>query len=171
MIPVSDFLESFRLAGKLADIDVMFASFVGRQTNGSPSLTLLAALVSNAASMRGEIALPVESVWTKAALRDHLKALSGGGDAVAVLPGQPGGPDAPDADGFVDSLDWPPSPAAFPHIFREIRAEDAGSGASGTGNAEPDIFAEAASVAPLVLSNGLLYLGRMYRNEELLREQ
>lgn len=170
MIPVSDFLESFRLAGKLADIDVMFASFIGRQTNGSPSLTLLAALVSNAASMRGEIALPVESVWTKAALRDHLKALFGGGDAGAALHGQPGGgPDAPDVDGFVDALDWPPSPAAFPHVFREIRAEDAGSGASGAGNAEPDIFAEAASAAPLVLANGLLYLGRMYRNEELLR--
>ena len=76
MTEVSEFLESLRINGKLAGIDVVFASFAGRLSGSSPALMLLAALVSNAVSTHNEIALPAESVWTKDALRAYLKKLT-----------------------------------------------------------------------------------------------
>ena len=168
MTDISGFLESLRLAGKLADIDVAFAAFIGRCTGGSPALTLLAALVSNAAVMRGEIALPAGAIRTKDALRSYLKKLSVVPDADLPPEGRPPEQTSPDADGFIDGLNWPPAADAFPHIFREIRQD--GSVPAAPDAAEPDLFAEASAAAPLVLSGGLLYLGRMYRNEVLFRD-
>ena len=73
---MSDFLNILRARGLLADIDVAFARFIGRNANGDPALTLLAALVSNAASMHREIALPVNKIGTRDSLRRYLKTLS-----------------------------------------------------------------------------------------------
>ena len=153
MMTVSMLLESLRAGGRLADIDVVFASFVGRNTAGSPGLTLLAALVSNASSMNGETALPAERIWTRDALRKTLRRLA------LEAPAEDAGdtpvlPDAATVDAFADGLpDWPPSPDAFPAIFREI------SPGAPVG----------ADAAPLILSDGLLYLGRMYQDEAFLR--
>ena len=74
---MSDFLNILRARGLLADIDVAFARFIGRNANGDPALTLLAALVSNAASMHREIALPVNKIGTRDSLRRYLKTLAG----------------------------------------------------------------------------------------------
>ena len=49
---MSDFLNMLRGRGLLSDIDVAFARFIGGNAGGDPALTLLAALVSNAASDR-----------------------------------------------------------------------------------------------------------------------
>jgi len=161
MTTVSAFLESLRRCGKLADIDVVFASFIGRNAHGSPALTLLAALVSNESSMHDGTALPAERIWTKDALRDHLKKIAS--EQGVADRADPAGPPADAAlDTFVDGLqDWPPAPDAFPRLFREI--------APGAASPAADGLAAAAAAAPLVLSDGLLYLGRMYQDETFLR--
>ena len=69
MTTIYELLNQLRGRGLLADIDVAFARFVGGNADNDPSLTLLAALVSNAASMHGEIALPVRKIGTRALLR------------------------------------------------------------------------------------------------------
>ncbi len=74
---MSDFLNMLRGRGLLSDIDVAFARFLGRNAGGDPALTLLAALVSNAASVHGEIALPAEKI----ASRDLIRAVAKQGTA------------------------------------------------------------------------------------------
>ena len=179
MTEVSEFLESLRINGKLAGIDVVFASFAGRLSGSSPALMLLAALVSNAVSTHNEIALPAESVWTKDALRAYLKKLTAAPERDAETPYRyapaPEWSD-PAVDAFVDALDWPPEPGAFPHLFREIRDDAPEDAAPDMDSAherkerETGVFDEAASAAVLVLRGGLLYLGRMYQNEIFLRD-
>ena len=71
-----DLLNLLRGRGLLSDIDVAFARFLGRNAGGDPALTLLAALVSNASSVHGEIALPAEKIGTREALKKYLKTLS-----------------------------------------------------------------------------------------------
>ena len=184
MTAVSDFLESLRLNGILADIDAVFASFVGRRANGNPALALLSALVSNAVSTHREIAIPQESVWTKDALRAHLKEMirSQANVSENASPAETA-PDLNDSavDKVLDALDWPPDPKAFPHLFREIGIGGMTSSDStqntvssvlpdDASDSDKTIFSEAAAAAPLVLSGGLLYLGRMYQNEVLFRD-
>ena len=180
MTAISDFLEFLRLNGKLAAIDVVFASFIGRRSNDDPALMLLSALVSNAVSVHNEIALPAESVRTKDALRAHLKNMTGGpeqdSDRQTPFCPAPGRNDPSAVDAFVEGLDWPPDPGAFPYLFREIGGdapEDSQQNAASSaarGKPETDVFNEALSAAPVVLSGGLLYLGRMYQDEVLLRD-
>ena len=66
---MSDFLNMLRGRGLLADIDVAFARFIGRNANGEAALTLLAAIISNAASAHREIALPASRIGTRESLR------------------------------------------------------------------------------------------------------
>ena len=73
---MSDFLNMLRGRGLLSDIDVAFARFIGRNADGDPALTLLAALVSNAASVHGEIALPAEKIASCELLKRYLRNLS-----------------------------------------------------------------------------------------------
>ena len=75
-----DFLNILRGHGLFSDIDVAFARFIGRNSDGDPSLMLLAALVSNAVSVHGEVALPMERIGTRESLRRYLKALSASED-------------------------------------------------------------------------------------------
>ena len=77
---MSDFLNMLRGRGLLSDIDVAFARFIGRNAGGDPALTLLAALVSNAASVHGEIALPAEKIASSESLKRYLKSLSASED-------------------------------------------------------------------------------------------
>ena len=150
MTTIYELLNQLRGRGLLADIDVAFARFVGGNADNDPSLTLLAALVSNAASMHGEIALPVRKIGTRALLRYYLENLSAGdSDDVTQDSGE-----LPDF-GFVERLSsWPPDPNAFPCLFREYRP----------GSGEP------FQPAPLILSDGLFYLGRAFQNELFLRD-
>ena len=150
MTTVLEFLNQLRGRGMLADIDVAFARFLGGNADGDPALTLLAALVSNAASMHGEIALPADRIGTRGKLRHYLENLSAGDDDDAAQdPGET-------ADfGFVDWLgSWPPDPNAYPCLFREFRPEPG----------------EPFQPAPLLLVNGLYYLGRAFQNELFLRD-
>lgn len=149
MTDVFDFLNMLRGHGLLADIDVAFARFIGGNADGDPALTLLAALVSNAATVHGEIALPADRIGDRESLRAYLRELSPAVGADARESGEP-------ADfGFVDRLEqWPPDPGAFPQLFREYRP--------GT----DDEFRP----APLMLANGLHYLGRALQNELFLRD-
>ena len=64
-----DFLNMLRGRGLLSDIDVAFARFVCRNAGGDPALTLLSALVSNAASVHREIALPADKIATRESLK------------------------------------------------------------------------------------------------------
>ena len=149
---VFDFLNMLRGRGLLADIDVAFARFVGGNANGDPALTLLAALVSNAASMHREITLTADRIGTREALRRYLKSLSAAPENDAPFPPEA---ETPLDSGFVDRMaSWPPDPGAFPSLFREYRP---GSG-------------EAFRPAPLILANGLYYLGRAFQNELFLRD-
>ena len=146
-----EFLNALRGYGALSDIDVAFARFIGRNAGGDPGLTLLAALVSNAASVHGEIALPASRIGTRESLRSYLQGLSSPEDEDQSRRGSGFPPDL----GFVDRLDgWPPDPGAFPYLFRAYRPE--------TG--------EAFQPAPLILANGLYYLGRAFQNELFLRD-
>ena len=149
---MSDFLNLLRGRGLLADIDVAFARFIGRNANGDDALTLLAALVSNVASMHREIALPADRIGTRDALRRYLKTLSASSEGEAQFQC---GNNSPLDLGFLDRMEsWPPAPGAFPHLFREFCPE-------------PD---KAFRPAPLVLANGLYYLGRAFQNELFLRD-
>lgn len=148
---MSDFLNMLRGRGLLSDIDVAFARFIGRNAGGDPALKLLAALVSNAASVHGEIALPAEKIGTRESLKRYLKTLSPSEDRDE--PSQESDP--PPEPGFVDMIDgWPPEPGAFPCLFREYHPESD----------------EAFRPAPLLLANGLYYLGRAFQNELFLRD-
>jgi exodeoxyribonuclease V alpha subunit len=144
-----DFLNMLRGHGLLTDIDVAFARFIGGHADGDPALTLLAALVSNAASAHGEIALPADRIGDRESLRAYLRNLSSASDADAQ---ESGGP----VDlSFVGRLkQWPPEPGAFPLVYRECR---------------PGADAEFRP-APLMLANGLHYLGRALQNELFLRD-
>ena len=151
---MNEFLNALRGRGLLADIDVAFARFIGRNAGGDPALTLLAALVSNTATMHREIALPASRIATREALRRYLKSLTPPEDAAEPSPGLSALSPEP---GFPDGLDhWPPSPEAFPRLFREYRP--------GTDDDE------AFRATPLVLANGLYYLGRAFQNELFLRD-
>ena len=146
-----DFLDMLRGRGFLADIDVVFARFIGRNAGNDPAMTLLAALVSNATSMHREIALPADRIGTRELLRRYLKSLSPSEDGEPF----PQGSGAPPDFSFVDRLDnWPPEPGAFPWIFREYQPG-------------PD---EEFRATPLILANGLYYLGRAFQNEMFLRD-
>ena len=150
MTTIFEFLNQLRGCGLLADIDVAFARFLGGNADNDPALTLLAALVSNAASMHGEIALPVEKISTRGKLRYYLENLSAGDSDDTV---QDSG-ELPDF-GFVDRLSsWPPPPDAFPCLFREYRPESG----------------EPFQPSPLILADGLCYLGRAFQNELFLRD-
>ena len=143
------FLNTLRGRGLLENIDVAFARFIGGNADGDPALTLLAALVSNATSMHGEIALPADRIGTRGSLRAYLEDLAAGRDADARESV------AAEDFGFVDRLkQWPPEPGAFPRLFRECRP----------GQDEP------FQPAPLILANGLYYLGRAFQNELFLRD-
>jgi len=146
-----DFLNMLRGHGILSDIDVAFARFIGRNAGGDHSLTLLAALVSNASSVHGEIALPVEKIGTRESLGRYLKTLSVSEDNDELL--QESG--IPLDIGFIDRLDsWLPAPGAFPRLFRVYDPESN----------------EEFQPAPLILANGLYYLGRAFQNELFLRD-
>jgi len=146
-----EFLNLLRGRGLLADIDVAFARFIGRNAGDDPALTLLAALVSNAASMHREIALPADRIGSHESLRRYLNALSASSDDELFQPES----DPPLDLGFLDRMeDWPPSPSAFPCLFREYRPESD----------------ESFLPAPLILANGLYYLGRAFQNELFLRD-
>ena len=148
---MSEFLNMLRGRGLLADIDVAFARFVSRNAGGDPAMTLLAALVSNAMSMHGEIALSAAAVATRESLKRYLKglAISGEDEQKTRESGSP-----PDF-GFIDRLDaWPPEPDTFPSLFRKYRPESG----------------EAFRPAPLILANGRYYLGRAFQNELFLRD-
>ena len=149
MTAVFEFLNALRGRGLLADIDVAFARFIGKYADDDPALTLLAALVSNAASVHGEIALPADRIGTRESLRAYLRRLSAARDDDAQTPAEP-------VDfGFADRLaHWPPEPGALPQIFLEYRP-----GSDKT-----------FRPAPLILSNGLYYLGRALQNELFLRD-
>jgi len=149
---MSDFLNLLRGRGLLADIDVAFARFIGGNANAAPGLTLLAALVSNAASMHREIALPADRIATRESLRAYLKSLSAAPDQEGPLPR---GAETPPDLSFLDRIDrWPPAPGDFPYLFREYRPE----------------ADETFRPAPLILANGLYYLGRAFQNELFLRD-
>ena len=144
-------LNMLRGRGILADIDVAFAQMIGENAAHDPALTLLAALVSNAVSTRGEIALPASEIGTRESLRRYVRKLSVArkDDAAQTAPEMPPDP------AFIDRLDgWPPDPAAFPRLFVEYHPETAGE----------------FRPAPLVLANGLYYLGRAFQNELFLRD-
>lgn len=146
-----EFLNPLRGRGLLSDIDVAFARFIGEKAGGDPALALLAALVSNDASVHRGIALPADRIGSRESLKAYLKNLSPSDDE----PSRPESGDAPLDLGFIDRLDrWPPSPDAFPRLFREYR---------------PDTD-EAFQAAPLILANGLHYLGRAFQNELFLRD-
>ncbi len=149
---MSDFLNMLRGRGVLSDIDVAFARFIGRNAGGDPALTLLAALVSNAASVHGEIALPAEKIASCELLKRYLRNLSPSEDREQLSQGF----DTPLDLSFIDRMDgWPPEPGAFPRLFRECR---------------PETDDDAAQVTPLILANGLYYLGRAFQNELFLRD-
>ena len=150
MTAIFEFLNQLRGCGLLANIDVVFAQFIGRNADNDPALTLLAALVSNAMSMHREIALPADQINTRGKLRYYMENLSAGNDDETVQ--RAGGP----IDfSFVDRMStWPPDPAAYPYLFREYRPESG----------------EAFQPAPLVFVNGLYYLGRAFQNELFLRD-
>ena len=146
-----EFVNLLRGRGLLADIDVVFAEFIGRNAGGDPALTLLAALISNAASMHGEIALPAETIGTRESLKRYLENLS------AFEKDEPSSreSDAPLAFDSIDRLDdWPPDRNAFPHLFRVYDPES------------DEVF----QPTPLILANGLYYLGRAFQNELFLRD-
>jgi exodeoxyribonuclease V alpha subunit len=148
---MSDFLNMLRGRGLLSDIDVAFARFLGRNAGGDPALTLLAALVSNAASVHGEIALPAEKTGTREALKRYLKNLSPSEDGEQLLQGS----DTPPDLSFIDRMDgWPPEPGAFPRLFREYHSESD----------------KEFQPTPLIFANGLYYLGRAFQNELFLRD-
>jgi len=150
MTTIFEFLNQLRGRGLLADIDVAFARFIGGNADNDPALTLLAALVSNAASMHGEIALPVDKINTRGKLRHYLETLSAGDSDDTV---QDSGETADFS--FADRLSsWPPDPNGFPYLFREYRP----------GAGEP------FQPAPLILADGLYYLGRAFQNELFLRD-
>ena len=144
---VFNYLTSLRGRGLLADIDIAFAQLIGRNAAWDPALTLLAALVSNAASMHREIALPVCKIETKESLRGYLKILSAAWNENEALSERESGLLSFD---LIDHMDrWPPTPGEYPHLFREYRSE-----------ADKDF-----QPTPLVLANGLYYLGRAFQNE------
>ena len=146
-----DFLNMLRGHGLLSDIDTAFARFIGRNADRSPALALLAALVSNAASVHREIALPASRIDTRESLRSYLKSLSAAADDER----RAGGSVLPLDLGFLDRLDgWPPEPGAFPCLFREYRPETD----------------RIVQPVPLILANGLYYLGRAFQNELFLRD-
>ena len=146
-----EFLNMLRGRGLLADIDIAFAEFIGRNAGGNPALTLLAALVSNNTSVHGEIALPAERIGTRESLKRYLKNLS----ASEIDAQSPRESDTPLELDFINLLDdWPPDRNAFPRLFRVY---DPGSD-------------EAFQPAPLILANGLYYLGRAFQNELFLRD-
>ena len=149
---MSDFLNLLRGRGLLSDIDVAFARFLGRNAGGDPALTLLAALVSNASSVHGEIALPAEKIASRESLKRYLKTLSPSEDNKQATTGEP---DTPPDLSLIDRLEtWPPEPGAFPRLFREYHPETD----------------ETFQPAPLILANGLYYLGRAFQNELFLRD-
>ena len=148
---MSGFLNMLRGRGLLADIDVAFAQFIGRNADGDPAMALLAALVSNATSMHGEIALPASAVTTRASLGKYLNDLAVFGDDGRKTPDS----GSPLDLSFLDRMDtWPPEPDAFPGLFREYRPESD----------------ETFQPAPLILANGRYYLGRAFQNELFLRD-
>lgn len=149
---MSDFLNMLRGRGLLSDIDVAFARFLGGNAGGDPALTLLAALVSNAASVHGEIALPTAKAASRESLKRYLKSLSPLEDDRQSASNEFNTP--PDLS-FIDRMAvWPPEPDAFPRLFRAYRPESD----------------EAFRPAPLILANGLYYLGRAFQNELFLRD-
>lgn len=148
-----DLLNLLRGRGLLADIDIAFAQFIARNAGNDPALTLLAALVSNAASVQREIALAASAIDTRESLREYLNGLSATEDS-RQKPQDRNAIPPQDLD-FLDRMDhWPPSPDAFPYLFSEYRP---GSD-------------EAFRATPLVLANGLYYLGRAFQNELFLRD-
>ena len=150
MTAIFEFLNQLRGRGLLADIDVAFARFIGENADNDPPLTLLAAFVSNAASMHGEIALSADRIGTRGKLRYYLENLSAGDNDDAT---QDSGETVD--FGFVDRLkNWPPDPNAFPYLFREYSPKSG----------------EVFQPAPLLLVNGLYYLGRAFQNELFLRD-
>ena len=152
MTDIHVFLNPLRGRGLLSDIDVAFARFIGTNAARDPALTLLAAIVSNAASVQGEIALPAAKIGTSESLRAYLLHLSAREDDSARAWCAPGTP--PELD-FIDRLEqWPPDPGAFPRLFCEYHPDS-------DGEFQP---------APLVLANGLYYLGRAFQNELFLRD-
>ena len=136
MTTIHPFLNALRENGRLLDIDVAFAGFVGRLTGDDPALTLLAAIVSNAFSRHNEIAVPLERIATIGSLAEYL------GRPAGELP--------------VNDANWPPETGSYPKIFAD-------------GTAAADGLATAPA-APLVLANGLVYLGRSFQNELFLRD-
>ncbi len=149
----SDYLNVLRGRGLLADIDVVFAQFIARNAAQDPALTLLAALVSNAASVQREIALPVARIGSREALAGYLRSLAPAEEKGDMRAFRESGPlPGPDLIGGLDC--WPPDPGAFPHLFREYRPESD----------------ETFQPAPLVLANDLYYLGRAFQNELFLRD-
>ncbi|MBR4466985.1 MAG: hypothetical protein IKS34_01645, partial [Clostridia bacterium] len=149
---MSDFLNMLRGRGLLSDIDVAFARFIGRNAGGDPALTLLAALVSNAASVHGEIALPAKKIGTRESLKRYLKNLSPSENREMLSQESDPPPDL----NFIDRIrSWPPEPDAFPRLFRECH---------------PETDVDAFQVTPLILANGLYYLGRAFQNELFLRD-
>ena len=152
MTEYHDILNPLRGRGLLSDIDVAFARFIGANAARDPAMTLLAALVSNAASVQGELALPADRIGTRELLRTYLLELASAEDAPARAWRDTGTP--PELD-FIDRMgQWPPDPDAFPRLFRVYHPD-------------PD---EAFRPAPLVLANGLYYLGRAFQNELFLRD-
>ena len=148
---MSDFLNMLCGCGILSNIDIAFARFIGRNAGGDPALTLLAALVSNAASVHGEIALPAEKIGTRESLARYLRTLSASENEEMISRES----DIPMDPGFIDRMDgWPPAPDAFPWLFR-VYAPESDEGFRPT---------------PLILANGLYYLGRTFQNELFLRD-
>ena len=148
---MSDFLNMLCGCGILSNIDIAFARFIGRNAGGDPPLTLLAALVSNAASVHGEIALPAEKIGTRESLARYLRTLSASENEEMISRES----DIPMDPGFIDRMDgWPPAPDAFPWLFR-VYAPESDEGFRPT---------------PLILANGLYYLGRTFQNELFLRD-
>ena len=92
MIPIDTFLNALRDNGRLLDIDVAFAGFVGRLSGDDPALALLAASVANAFSRHNEIAVPLDRIATVDALAEYL--------------GRPAGELPVNAD------NWPPDPGS-----------------------------------------------------------
>ncbi len=99
MTPIHPFLNALRDNGRLLDIDVAFAGFVGRLTGDDPALSLLAAIVSNAFSRHNEIAVPLDRIATVDLLAEYL------GRPAGELP--------------VNNDSWPPGTGSRPEIFAD----------------------------------------------------
>ena len=85
-------------------------------------------------------------IGTRESLRKYLKTISAASENETQ---NVQGAETPLDLGFLDRMDhWPPLPDAFPHLFSEYRP---GSN-------------ETFRPTPLILANGLYYLGRAFQN-------